>query len=92
VLGSRRSRGWRSQSLACDHPIAALPLVFLVGLTTNIPYAVPIKFCQDYLPTRPGTAAGVTLGLAVSAGGLLMPVVGGVADRHRPRVRSLCWR
>jgi predicted MFS family arabinose efflux permease len=55
--------------LICDNRFAALPLVTLVGLVTNIPFAVLIKLGQDYLPTRPATAAGVTLGLAVSAGG-----------------------
>lgn len=71
--------------LACDDKYAALPLVLLVGLTANIPFAVLIKLGQDYLPTRPGTAAGVTLGLAVSAGGLFMPLLGVVADTHGPR-------
>jgi MFS transporter, FSR family, fosmidomycin resistance protein len=71
--------------LACDSRYAALPLVLLVGLITNIPFAVLIKLGQDYLPTRPGTAAGVTLGLAVSAGGLFMPLLGLVADNHGPQ-------
>ncbi|MEV4461893.1 MFS transporter, partial [Microbispora sp. NPDC049633] len=49
-----------------------LPLLFAVpaGIAINIPFAVLVKLGQDYLPNRPGTAAGVTLGLAVSAGGL----------------------
>jgi FSR family fosmidomycin resistance protein-like MFS transporter len=71
--------------LLCRDAQLALPLIFLVGLVTNIPFAVLIKLGQDYLPTRPGTAAGVTLGLAVSAGGLFMPVLGTVADHHGPR-------
>jgi len=62
--------------LACNDKHWALPLVFLVGLVTNLPFAVLIKLGQDYLPTRPGTAAGVTLGLAVSAGGLFLPILG----------------
>ncbi|ADP82463.1 major facilitator superfamily MFS_1 [Pseudofrankia inefficax] len=52
------------------------------GLALNIPFAVLVKLGQDYLPTRPGTASGVTLGLAVSAGGLCAPVWGAVADAH----------
>ncbi|WP_188585957.1 MFS transporter [Gordonia jinhuaensis] len=64
---------------------AALPVVALVGLVGNIPFAVLVKLGQDYLPTRPGTAAGVTLGLAVSAGGLFMPILGAIADQHGPR-------
>ncbi|HEX3731576.1 MAG TPA: MFS transporter [Mycobacteriales bacterium] len=71
--------------LACDNKYGALPLILLVGLITNIPFAVLVKLGQDYLPTRPGTAAGVTLGLAVSAGGLFMPLLGLVADHHGPR-------
>jgi FSR family fosmidomycin resistance protein-like MFS transporter len=71
--------------LACDSKYGALPLIMLVGLITNIPFAVLVKLGQDYLPTRPGTAAGVTLGLAVSAGGLFMPVLGLVAEHHGPR-------
>lgn len=71
--------------LCCPDRYGALPLVLLVGLVTTIPFAVLVKLGQDYLPTRPGTAAGVTLGLAVSAGGLFMPVLGLVADHHGPR-------
>ena len=71
--------------LLCDNEFAALPLALLVGLVTNIPFAVLVKLGQDYLPTRPGTAAGVTLGLAVSAGRLVLPLLGLVADAHGPR-------
>lgn len=71
--------------LCCDSKYGALPLVFLVGLVTNVPFAVLVKLGQDYLPSRPGTAAGVTLGLAVSAGGLFMPVLGLVANHHGPQ-------
>ena len=71
--------------LACHDKYGALPLIFLAGLVTNIPFAVLVKLGQDYLPSRPGTAAGVTLGLAVSAGGLFMPLLGLVADRHGPQ-------
>jgi len=71
--------------LLCPDRYAALPLITLVGVITNIPFAVLIKLGQDYLPSRPGTAAGVTLGLAVSAGGLFQPVLGFVADHQGPR-------
>lgn len=64
---------------------AALPAILLVGVATSIPFAVLVKLGQDYLPTRPGTAAGVTLGLAVSAGGLALPLLGLVAEAHGPR-------
>lgn len=71
--------------LACGNRFGALPLVLLTGLVTNIPFAVLVKLGQDYLPSRPGTAAGVTLGLAVSAGGLFAPVLGLIAEHHGPR-------
>src|SRR6476646_10210888 len=50
------------------------------GLATNISFSVMIKLGQDYLPSRPGTATGVTLGLAVSIGGLFAPVLGALAE------------
>jgi hypothetical protein len=34
----------------------------------------------SYLPTRIGTSSGVTLGLAISIGGLVTPVLGALAD------------
>ncbi|MEV6208053.1 MFS transporter [Kitasatospora sp. NPDC051914] len=65
-------------------PGAVAPLVFavLTGLALNVPFAVLVKLGQDYLPGRPGTAAGVTLGLALSAGGLSAPLLGAVAQDH----------
>jgi FSR family fosmidomycin resistance protein-like MFS transporter len=35
---------------------------------------------QDYLPNRIGTASGVTLGLAIAAGGAFAPGFGALAD------------
>ncbi|MEV4298997.1 MFS transporter [Microbispora rosea] len=64
-----------------------LPLLFavLAGIAINIPFAVLVKLGQDYLPNRPGTAAGVTLGLAVSVGGLAAPVFGVTAEAYGPQ-------
>lgn len=71
--------------LLTSNRYAALLFALLTGIATTIPFAVLFKLGQDYLPTRPGTAAGVTLGLAVSAGGLFLPVLGLVAEAHGPR-------
>lgn len=71
--------------LVCDNKYAALPVVFAVGAISGMPFAVLVKLGQDYLPGRPATAAGVTLGLAVSAGGLFMPALGLIADANSPR-------
>jgi FSR family fosmidomycin resistance protein-like MFS transporter len=65
--------------------LAPLPFALATGITLNIPFAVLIKLGQDYLPTRPGTAAGVTLGLGVSVGGLAAPLLALIANSHGPR-------
>ncbi|MGA4727628.1 MFS transporter [Micromonospora taraxaci] len=54
--------------------------VALASAGLYIPFSLQITLGQDYLPTRVGTASGITLGLAVSVGGLVSPVIGGVAD------------
>jgi FSR family fosmidomycin resistance protein-like MFS transporter len=66
---------------------AIAPLVFaaLVGVALNIPFAVLVKLGQDYLPGRPGTAAGITLGLGVSIGGLFAPLLGLAAQHLGPQ-------
>jgi MFS transporter, FSR family, fosmidomycin resistance protein len=64
-----------------------LPLIgaVIAGIALNIPFAVLVKLGQDYLPSRPGTAAGVTLGLAVSVGGLIAPLLGLIAQHEGPQ-------
>ena len=37
---------------------------------------------QEYLPNRVGLAAGVTLGLSMTIGGLMMPLFGSIADHY----------
>ena len=76
-------RPWRPAARAGEHRAAPVRASDRVSL--SIPFAVLVKLGQDYLPTRPGTAAGVTLGLGVSIGGLFSPLLGLVADAHGPR-------
>lgn len=59
----------------------ALLCVTLLGITVYLPFSVFVMLGQDYLPRRIGTASGVTVGLAVSAGGLVSPLLGMLADR-----------
>ncbi|MEU8390811.1 MFS transporter [Micromonospora sp. NPDC048843] len=54
--------------------------VALTSAGLYIPFSLQITLGQDYLPTRVGTASGITLGLTVSVGGLVSPLIGGVAD------------
>ncbi len=67
-----------------DTPLLLLTAAAL-GLALNTPIALHITLGQHYLPTHLGTAAGVTLGLAVSAGGLATPVLGALADTTSTR-------
>lgn len=60
------------------------PTMFLfVALTSvglYVPFSLQVTLAQDYLPSRVGTAGGVTLGLTVSVGGLVSPLLGRLAD------------
>lgn len=59
---------------------AIWPFIAAAGLTTYIPFSLHVTLGQDYLPNRVGTASGVTLGLAVSIGGLAAPLIGALAS------------
>jgi FSR family fosmidomycin resistance protein-like MFS transporter len=60
------------------------PAVYLfVALTSAglyVPFSLQVTLGQDYLPSRVGTASGITLGLTVSIGGLASPAIGALAD------------
>lgn len=66
---------WAIPGPAIFVPIAAAAIVFYV------PFSLHVTLGQDYLPSRIGTASGVTLGLAVSVGGFAAPVLGAIADQ-----------
>lgn len=63
-----------------------LPLAFVfllpIGLALFAPASVMIVMGQEYLPGRIGTASGVTIGLAVSVGGVATPFFGHIADLY----------
>ncbi|MGW6284699.1 MFS transporter [Streptomyces sp. NPDC055107] len=60
------------------------PAVFvflaLASAGLYVPFSLQVTLGQDYLPSRVGTAAGITLGLTVSIGGLASPAIGALAD------------
>lgn len=61
-------------------PAVAFAAAAVCGLGAYLPFAVHTTLAQEYLPNRLGIASGVTLGLAVSAGGLAAPLLGLIAD------------
>ena len=65
--------------LAPSQPIAFV-FVVLTGVTLFVPFSVFVVMGQDYLPQHIGTASGVTVGLAVGAGGLANPLLGVLAE------------
>ncbi|MFF1409095.1 MFS transporter [Streptomyces sp. NPDC058289] len=70
-----------------------LPLVYvcsaLAATALYVPFSLQVTLGQDYLPTRMGTASGVTLGLTVSVGGLASPLIGAAADAASLRTALL---
>jgi MFS transporter, FSR family, fosmidomycin resistance protein len=65
---------------AAPDAIVAFGATIAAGLAMFLPFAVQVTLGQDYLPNRIGTASGVTLGLALSIGGLATPLFGVLAD------------
>ncbi|MFE2177061.1 MFS transporter [Kitasatospora sp. NPDC059462] len=61
-------------------PAALYGFSALISLALYVPFSLQVTLGQDYLPSRIGTASGVTLGLAVSVGGLAGPAIGLLAD------------
>lgn len=59
-----------------------LVLLVLIGFALFAPFSVMVVMGQEYLPNYVGTASGVTLGLAVTVGGIIAPVLGRVADLY----------
>ena len=97
LLGGRLADRFRRRTvvivaMALTAPLLLLLLVAQGALVANVvlvplalamyvPSSILVVLGQEYLPARVGTASGVTLGLAVSVGGLVTPAVGFVADR-----------
>lgn len=62
--------------------VLALLLLIPIGAALFAPFSVMVVMGQEYLPSRVGTASGVTLGLAVTVGGISAPLFGRVADLY----------
>jgi MFS transporter, FSR family, fosmidomycin resistance protein len=64
------------------HFALLLPLAFVFGFVLGISASVVVVIGQEYLPKRIGVASGVTLGLAVTIGGLAAPLFGLLGDHY----------
>ncbi|EJE99932.1 hypothetical protein [Liquorilactobacillus mali] len=64
------------------NPILALLFLIPLGLIVFMPYSSMVLLGQAYLPQNMGLASGVTLGLAVSVGGIASPILGSLADTY----------
>jgi len=57
-------------------------LVMLIMASSNIAHSPSVVLGQKYLPNRLGLASGVTMGLALSMGGIFSPLLGNIGDNH----------
>jgi len=55
-------------------------VLVMLGLSTFLCASVIIVLGQEYLPNRVGFASGITIGLAVRAGGMMARVLGVLGD------------
>lgn len=60
--------------------ILATLLIIPISFFINSSYSSLITLSQNYLPGRVGFASGISLGLAISVGGLVSPLIGHIAD------------
>ena len=101
LLGGRfATRYGRVRTLRTSYAVAAPALAGLVlapgpaffgfltvtAIAMSIPFSLHVTLGQDFLPSRVGTAGGMTLGLAVSIGGVATPVLGTIAEHTSLRL------
>lgn len=67
-------------AFAPSFPLIVVLAAFL-GFGVSLSAGVIVVLGQEYLPHRVGVASGMTLGLAVTLGGIAAPVFGAIGDR-----------
>ena len=65
-----------------DSSILGILCLIVLGAALNLTYSPMVVLGQQYLPNRVGLASGITLGLAVSVGGITAPLLGKVGDMY----------
>ncbi|OZI32504.1 MFS transporter [Bordetella genomosp. 10] len=61
-----------------------------LGVAMFLPFSAQVTLAQDYLPRNPATASGITLGLAMSIGGMVSPLFGLLSDARGLRYTLTC--
>ena len=69
--------------------VTATILLGAVGFVAIATFSVTVVMGQAYLPSRPGLASGVTLGLAIGLGGVAATALGVIADAYG--LRAVLW-
>lgn len=70
--------------------LTSMILLIPIGLTLFAPFSPMVVLGQKYLPNHMGLASGVTLGLAVSIGGVAAPFLGWISDNYGIRQALVC--
>lgn len=66
--------------IIAPNPASVVVATAVLGVSLFIPFAAQITLSHSYLPHRIGMASGVTLGLTLSLGGVVSPLLGQIAD------------
>ncbi|NLK94829.1 MAG: MFS transporter [Clostridiales bacterium] len=66
--------------LNVKNPTIAALLLIPTGVALYSPYSPMVALGQKYLPNHVGLASGITLGLGVTMGGLVSPLLGIISD------------
>lgn len=61
-------------------PVFVIIATATLGVSLFLPFAAQITLSHSYLPNRIGIASGLTLGLTLSLGGMVSPLLGAIAD------------
>lgn len=62
--------------------VLCVVLLVPIACAMNLTYSPIVVLGQKYLPNHVGLASGLTLGLAMSLGGIFSPVLGSIGDHH----------
>lgn len=76
--------------LNVKNPILASIILVPLGFFLYMPYSPMVALGQKYLPNHLGLASGITLGLGVTMGGVVSPILGYVSDTHGMHAALYC--